>query len=138
MQKRGEAAEYCRWRLARRRGTLSGGADRRYDARGAVQSAMVLAVLEQAMSRLRDEYNAPEKQKLFAGLKRSLMGDLDAVSYAELGGQLGSTEGAVRRRRTVFGGVSGKSCERRSHKRWPTRSRFRRKSRNCSTLFRTP
>lgn len=55
-----------------------------------------LTLLEQVLGRLRAEYSAQGKGALFEGLKDSLTGDRSTLRYAELGGAVGLSEGAVK------------------------------------------
>jgi RNA polymerase sigma-70 factor (ECF subfamily) len=55
-----------------------------------------LALLEQVLARLRDDYAAAGKGLLFERLKFALTGDRGAVAYRPLGVELGLSEGAVK------------------------------------------
>jgi RNA polymerase sigma-70 factor (ECF subfamily) len=55
-----------------------------------------LTLLEHVLERLEREVNRESKGPLFERLKPSLMGESDAASYAQIGAELGMTEGAVR------------------------------------------
>jgi RNA polymerase sigma-70 factor (ECF subfamily) len=55
-----------------------------------------LALLDQVLSRLRQEYKARSKEPLFEGLKKALTGELDAPSYAQLAAQLKMDPNAVK------------------------------------------
>jgi len=55
-----------------------------------------LAVLDQVLARLREEYNAAGKGKLFDGIKDCLTPDRAGARYAELGERMGMNEGAIR------------------------------------------
>jgi RNA polymerase sigma factor (sigma-70 family) len=68
--------------------TLS--ADRLYERRWA------LAVLEQVLARLEDEYQAAGNAPLFDRLKEFLVGDQDRPLQDEIASQLGMTENAVK------------------------------------------
>lgn len=54
-----------------------------------------LAVLEQVLTRLRDEYSARGQGEVFAALEHLLTGG-EVATYARLGEQLGMTEGAIK------------------------------------------
>jgi RNA polymerase sigma-70 factor (ECF subfamily) len=54
-----------------------------------------LELLDRALTELRTEYEESGRAKLFAALKECLTGGAE-VGYAELAGQLGMTEGAVK------------------------------------------
>jgi RNA polymerase sigma-70 factor (ECF subfamily) len=64
--------------------------DRLFDRRWA------LTVLDQVISRLRQEYERSGKGRLFDKLSAFLPGDAEADSYGELARDLGMTEGTVR------------------------------------------
>lgn len=53
-------------------------------------------LIERSLARLRDDYAAGGKAELFERLKDYQPGEHGAVSYAELGAQLGLSEGAVK------------------------------------------
>jgi len=55
-----------------------------------------LTVLDLALKRLRGEFAAAGKEKLFDELKESLTGDSPAQSHAEIGAKCGLSEGAVK------------------------------------------
>ena len=55
-----------------------------------------LALLETVLGELQRAYAASGKAELFASLKGTLSGDLPSSSYAEIGGRLGMSEGAVK------------------------------------------
>jgi RNA polymerase sigma factor (sigma-70 family) len=55
-----------------------------------------LTLMERALDRLRDEYDAAGKRELYEALKPQLGGEGPAVSYAEAGARLGMSEGAVK------------------------------------------
>ena len=55
-----------------------------------------LALLEQVLRRLRDDYVRDGKEKLFEQLKPTLTEASRSVPYAEIAARLGSTEGAVK------------------------------------------
>jgi RNA polymerase sigma factor (sigma-70 family) len=55
-----------------------------------------LTLLEQALARLRHEFEAAGKQKVFDGLKATLTGDGVAEPYAEIAGRLDMSEPAVK------------------------------------------
>jgi RNA polymerase sigma-70 factor (ECF subfamily) len=65
-------------------------AEKLYDRRWA------LALLEQALARLRAEYTESGRGPVFEELAVVLSGDKAEVSYAELGARLGLSEGAVK------------------------------------------
>ncbi len=71
-------------------GTAALSAERIYER----QWAMTL--LEQAMSRLRAEYQAARKEAEFEQLKSTLTAERGAIPYAELAAHLNITEGAAR------------------------------------------
>ncbi len=64
--------------------------DKHYDR------AWAMALLEQVISRLRDECAAEGKGKMFEQLKPFLMAGQSAIPYAEAAGRLGLNEGAAR------------------------------------------
>jgi DNA-directed RNA polymerase specialized sigma24 family protein len=53
-------------------------------------------LLDEALKRLRDEYAADGKAKLFEQLKETLTGERGTIPYAKLADRLGTTEGAVK------------------------------------------
>ena len=55
-----------------------------------------LAILEQALARLRQELDAAGKEKLFESLKGALQGEGPQQSYAQIGQELGMSEQAVK------------------------------------------
>ena len=55
-----------------------------------------MAVLDEVLMRLQREYATGGKAELFAAIKASLSGEVDALSYAGAGRQLGMSEGAVK------------------------------------------
>ncbi|HEX9047022.1 MAG TPA: RNA polymerase sigma factor [Verrucomicrobiae bacterium] len=55
-----------------------------------------LALLEQVLNQLRDEYAQAGRGELFALLHPSLVGDHSGQSYAEVAERLGTTEGTVK------------------------------------------
>src|ERR1051325_5421767 len=55
-----------------------------------------LALLEQVMDRLEEEYRHEGKAALFDGLKRTLAGTREAQPYRDLAAELGMSEGAVK------------------------------------------
>ena len=55
-----------------------------------------LTVLDHVLARVRDDYRTDGKGELFEHLNVCLTGDRVDVSYRELGGMLGMTEGAVK------------------------------------------
>jgi RNA polymerase sigma factor (sigma-70 family) len=55
-----------------------------------------LTLLERTLARLRHEFDAAGKQALFARLEGHLTGEQEALPYAELGAELGMSEGAVK------------------------------------------
>jgi len=64
--------------------------DRVFEKRWAV------ALLDNVLTRLRGEFSASNKLRLFEELKVFLWGGQDGRSYAELAGQLGTSEGAIK------------------------------------------
>jgi RNA polymerase sigma-70 factor (ECF subfamily) len=69
--------------------TLS--ADRLFERRWA------LTVLEATLSRLRDEFHEARKGPLYEHLKAALVGEHNALSYADIGRALGMSEAAVKK-----------------------------------------
>jgi RNA polymerase sigma factor (sigma-70 family) len=55
-----------------------------------------LTLLEQVLSRLREEYTRDGKARLFEELKSTLTGERRSVPYAEIGPRLDMSEGAVK------------------------------------------
>jgi RNA polymerase sigma factor (sigma-70 family) len=55
-----------------------------------------MTLLDQVLARLRDEFSSAGKGELFEGLKATLTGGRNSQPYAELGAQLGLSEGAVK------------------------------------------
>lgn len=55
-----------------------------------------IALLDRAMSRLRDEYATAEKSELFARFESHLSGEPVGTSYAEIAQALGMSEGAIK------------------------------------------
>jgi len=55
-----------------------------------------LAVLDQVLARLRQEYSDTGKGRLFDHLKDALAGSAESAGYAEIAARLGMTEGAVK------------------------------------------
>jgi RNA polymerase sigma-70 factor (ECF subfamily) len=55
-----------------------------------------LMLLERTLARLREEFNAGGRRELFARLEGYLTGERETVPYAQLAGQLGMTEGAIK------------------------------------------
>jgi RNA polymerase sigma-70 factor (ECF subfamily) len=55
-----------------------------------------LALLDQVLGRLRDEYLHAGKLELFEHLHDCLLGDASAVSYERIGARLGMSEGSVK------------------------------------------
>jgi len=55
-----------------------------------------LVLIEQALSKLKDEYEAEGKKELFDQLKIVLTEGKGVVSYAEMAATLGTTEGAIK------------------------------------------
>jgi RNA polymerase sigma-70 factor (ECF subfamily) len=55
-----------------------------------------LALLEQVLARLRGEYEAAGKRRLFGALKSRLTGDAGGARHARTAGELGLSEGAVK------------------------------------------
>jgi len=64
--------------------------DRIFDKRWAAR------VLEEALCRLRDEYDAAGRHELFEELKRYAWGERSGITYQETGARLGLSEGAVK------------------------------------------
>ena len=60
------------------------------------ERSWAIAVLNQVVSRLEQEYAARGKAAAFQAMRHGLDGQADAQSYAEHAGQLGMSEGAVR------------------------------------------
>lgn len=60
------------------------------------EQAWAIAVLDQAMSLLENEYTTAGKQTLFTQLIPCLQGDRLDATYAEIGSRLGLSEGAVK------------------------------------------
>ena len=56
-----------------------------------------LTLLEQVLEQLRQEYHADGKAALYDLLKSALVGGPKALSYAAIGGELGMSEGAVKK-----------------------------------------
>ena len=54
------------------------------------------AVLARSLERLRADYAARGKERVFVALQPHLAGDVGGASYAELARELGSTEGAIK------------------------------------------
>jgi RNA polymerase sigma-70 factor (ECF subfamily) len=65
-------------------------ADKIYERRWA------LTLLDEVLKRLRQEYAAEGKGKLFDRLKETLTGERSTIPYVQIGTQLGMTEGAVK------------------------------------------
>ena len=65
-------------------------ADKIYERRWA------LTLLDKTLKRLRTDYVAAGKAKLFDRLKETLIGERSAIPYAEIGAQLGMSAGAVK------------------------------------------
>jgi RNA polymerase sigma-70 factor (ECF subfamily) len=55
-----------------------------------------IALMERVLVRLRDEYHAADKDRLFEELKKGVWGDQSPRPYAEMATELGLTEGAVK------------------------------------------
>jgi RNA polymerase sigma factor (sigma-70 family) len=55
-----------------------------------------LSVLDQVLVRLQAQFDAEGHQAVFAGLKRFLTAGRESVHYADVAGELGMTEGAVK------------------------------------------
>lgn len=70
-------------------------ADERTAAK-AFDQRWALTVLDEALSRLRDECRAGGKEQLFEALKDFVWGDKSAASYGEIGSAVGMSEGAVK------------------------------------------
>jgi RNA polymerase sigma-70 factor (ECF subfamily) len=66
------------------------------DAEKLFERRWALTLLEQARARLRDEYQARGKSSLYERLKVFESGDGEGPKYAELGKELGLTEGGVK------------------------------------------
>ncbi len=64
--------------------------DKIFERRGA------LTLLERTLTRLRDEADEAGKSALFARLEGYLTGEQDTVPYAQLAGELGMSEGAIK------------------------------------------
>lgn len=60
------------------------------------ERSWAIAVLNQVVSRLEQEHAERGKAEAFQALRHSLDGQADAQSYAQIAGQLGMSEGAVR------------------------------------------
>jgi RNA polymerase sigma-70 factor (ECF subfamily) len=60
------------------------------------QRQWALAVLKQAMTALANECAEMGKANLFSEVKQLLAGDRESATYADMGGRLSMTEGAVR------------------------------------------
>jgi RNA polymerase sigma-70 factor (ECF subfamily) len=81
-----DAAEQCY--AAEPPGELT--AEKMYEKRCAI------ALMERVLARLRDEYHAADKDRLFEQLKSCVWGNQSAQPYAEMAAELGLTEGAVK------------------------------------------
>jgi len=55
-----------------------------------------IALMERVLARLRDDYHAADKDRLFEQLKHCVWGDESPKPYAEIATDLGLTEGAVK------------------------------------------
>jgi RNA polymerase sigma factor (sigma-70 family) len=55
-----------------------------------------LTLLERTLARLRHEFDAAGKQALFERLEGHLTGEQEALPYADLGAELGMSEGAIK------------------------------------------
>jgi RNA polymerase sigma-70 factor (ECF subfamily) len=55
-----------------------------------------LTLLERTLARLRREFDAAGKQTLFARLEGHLTGEQETLPYADLGAELGMSEGAIK------------------------------------------
>jgi RNA polymerase sigma-70 factor (ECF subfamily) len=55
-----------------------------------------LTLLERTLARLRHEFDAAGKQALFARLEGHLTGEQETLPYADLGAELGMSEGAIK------------------------------------------
>lgn len=62
----------------------------------AFERSWALALLGQVVQQLEQEYRSQNRADLFAALRPHLIGDRDLLPYAQLGEQLGLTDGAVR------------------------------------------
>jgi RNA polymerase sigma-70 factor (ECF subfamily) len=62
----------------------------------AFEKRWAMSLLDEVMARLRAEFSAPDKRKLYEALKGAVMGDQTAVSYQEIGASQGMAEGAVK------------------------------------------
>jgi RNA polymerase sigma-70 factor (ECF subfamily) len=65
-------------------------------APAAYDRAWALAVLDRALSRLREEFALSGRAALFDGLKPFLIGDRSDLTFAQVAGQLRITEGAAK------------------------------------------
>ena len=65
-------------------------------AEKAFERRWALNLLEETLSKLRDEYGRGDKLKLFEHLKPYLGGDKGTVPYRQIAAELGMTEGAVK------------------------------------------
>jgi|SRR3954470_11578759 RNA polymerase sigma factor (sigma-70 family) len=63
---------------------------------GAYERLWAVALIEHVFSILRAEYSSTGKPRIFEALKSFIWGDADPISYAEIGGPLNLTEGAVK------------------------------------------
>ncbi len=95
-QKRGGGRLLVSWDQA--------GAERRYQMEPCdeltpekiFEKQWAMTLLDQVLSRLREEQVAAGRERLFEEIKNRLWGGTSATSYAELAAQLGITEGALK------------------------------------------
>ena len=62
----------------------------------AYEQRCAVALIEQVLNTLRQEYKAADKARLFEELKGSIWGDKSSASYAEIAGHLNLTAGTVK------------------------------------------
>jgi len=62
----------------------------------AYEQLWAVTLIEQVLTRLRQEFKAADKARLFEELKGFIWGDKSTVSYAEIAGHLNLTEGTVK------------------------------------------
>jgi RNA polymerase sigma-70 factor (ECF subfamily) len=60
------------------------------------ETRWAVALIEQVLAALRQEFNAADKPRLFEELKGFIWGDKKNASYAEIAGQLNLSEGSVK------------------------------------------
>ena len=89
-----------------------------------------LALLENALARLRDEYAAHGRGPMFDLLKAYVWGERNAVSYTEIAAQLDLTEEAVKRPSNVFATATATCFAPRSRIPSPLPPKSKR---NCNT-----